>query len=100
MVRAAKSSGNGAFLIPGASSIEKVPWDLAAAVDHAVRVCNWQENLMSEEMPPEWMWPFDAELEDWFSEVERARDAKYGTGDDREETNMMGNEYSERFKRD
>jgi hypothetical protein len=99
MVRASKASGNGAFLIPGSSSIEEVPWDLASAIDHAIRVCSWQENLMEDEMPPQWMWPFDLELEDWFSEVERARKAKYG-GDSDETSEMVSNEYSDRFKRD
>lgn len=33
-------------------------------------------------MPPAWMWPFEEELEAWFEEVERKREARYGGGDD------------------
>ena len=41
-------------------------------------VLDWQENLPSNEMPPEWMWPFAERLTDWFKEVKRKRDEKYG----------------------
>lgn len=43
------------------------------AVTHALTVLGWQENLLSEEMPPEWMWPFTEELEEWFEEVTARR---------------------------
>lgn len=33
----------------------------------------WQENLRDEEMPPQWMWPFDEELADHFEEVFKDR---------------------------
>lgn len=34
------------------------------------------------EVPPEWMWPFDEELEHWFDDVDRKRRAKYGGEDE------------------
>lgn len=40
------------------------------------------------------MWTVDHELTEWFDEVERKRDEKYGTGDSRESTPMMQNELS------
>lgn len=47
-------------------------------------------------MPPEWMWPFDAELELWFEEVERKREEKYGGGESAGASSegMLANEYS------
>lgn len=70
------------------------------AIEHALKVCSWQENLIGKEMPPSWMWPFDDELEIWFERVDRERKEKYGgdSEDDREESPMMDNTYSERFK--
>jgi len=49
-------------------------------VSHAYRILHWQENLVGDEMPPEWMWPLSDELEDWFADVEVKRKAKYGGG--------------------
>lgn len=46
------------------------------AVAHADTVLHWRENLMSEEMPPEWMWPFPDELNKWFEQVEFDREAR------------------------
>lgn len=83
------------------TSAEEIPWDLAMAIEHALRVCSWQENLIGKEMPPDWMLPFDDELQIWFERVDRDRKEKYGGGeddDDREEAPMMDNEYSARFK--
>lgn len=70
---------------------------MTVALTHAHRVLDWQENLMSEEMPPEWMWPLDDALESWFKEVERKRKDRFGgSGDDDDDdgTPMMHNEYA------
>lgn len=40
------------------------------------------ENLEAKEQPPQWMWPFEDELEKWFEKVKRLRDEKYGTSSD------------------
>jgi hypothetical protein len=45
-------------------------------------------------MPPEWMWPFDDELTDWFEEVDRLRKEKYGHSGDTESADMMENEFA------
>lgn len=50
-----------------------------AAIEHAMRVLDWQENLLGDEMPPAWMWPLDSELQVWFDEVERNREERYGS---------------------
>lgn len=102
MARAAKLSGNGSGLFPkGITSVDELPWDLCAAIEHALRVCTWQENLVSDEMPPDWMLPFDDELEIWFERVDRERKDKYGGGSNDEPAGeMMGNEFAqERFGR-
>lgn len=61
-----------------------------------MRVLTWQENLTNEEMPPQWMWPFDEELEVWFEEVDRQRKNRFGSSDDDDEPMgaMMQNEYA------
>jgi len=50
------------------------------AIDQANRILDWQENLSKDEVPPEWMWPFDEELKAWFEEVDRKRSEKFGGG--------------------
>lgn len=78
MCRTARKGGNASLLWPeGCSSIEEVPIDLIRSVNHAFKILDWFENLMKEEIPPEWMWPIDHELELWFEEVERKRDERY-----------------------
>lgn len=55
-------------------------------------------------MPPEWMWPFDNDLDQWFAEVEEKRKERYGRGggddddtDDKDKP-MMTNELARRRK--
>ena len=48
------------------------------AVQFAGRILEWQENLTEEEMPPQWMWCFEDELEPWFDEIFRARKSDSG----------------------
>lgn len=80
--------------------MEEVPIDLIRAVEHAFKVLDWHENLMKEEIPPEWMWPVDHELEMWFEEVERKREAKFGNGagDDDDPSGMMHNELADEIR--
>jgi len=69
---------------------------LARAIDHAARILNWQESVLSEDMPPSWMWPFEEELEVWFDEVHRKQEEKYGGGGSSDETvPMMGNQLAD-----
>lgn len=68
------------------------------AVEHAFKILDWHENMTKEEIPPKWMWHLDHELDDWFEEVERLRDEKYGrSGDSDSEDSgpMMKNELLE-----
>lgn len=59
------------------------------AVSQAHRILDWLDNLTEAETPPEWMWPFDDELKEWFAEVQRARDRRYGGGDRDDEDEVV-----------
>jgi hypothetical protein len=57
-----------------------------------VSVLSWMEHLSTEELPPQWMWPFDDEIERHF---ERVRDARaHGTSMDEDDGPMLRNEYA------
>lgn len=79
------------------TSIEELPTELIHAVDHANRICDWQENLPKDEMPPEWMWPFEEELVAWFESVNEAREAERSSSSPNGDTSvpMMQNEMAE-----
>ena len=96
-----KASGSGQALLPhGITSVMDIPWDLARAIEHAHRILGWQENLSSDEQPPQWMWAHEDELKEWFDEVRIAREEKWGTGgDDDNDSDMMGNELADAKKR-
>lgn len=70
------------------------------AISHAQTILGWQENLTKEDMPPEWMWPLTDELEEWFDEVSRRMEERYGTGDYRDDApDMEQNELTAHMKR-
>lgn len=73
------------------------------AIQHAHQVLDWNENLLEDEMPPEWMWPLDHELVPWFDDVKRKREEKYGTSSDsgsaRETVPLMDNALTEGKRR-
>ena len=64
------------------------------AIEHAHLIISWQENLGEDEMPPQWMWTLDQQLNEWFEEVDSRRKEKYGGGggDSDESSPMMQNE--------
>lgn len=68
------------------------------AISHAQTILNWQENLFGEDMPPEWMWPFNEELEKHFDEVEKRRKRKYGEDEEEESGPMVQNELSRHMR--
>lgn len=62
------------------------------------KILSWYENLPGHEIPPQWMWALDWEVEDWFLEIDRIRSGAMGAGvEDREEVDMTPNEFSPRF---
>jgi hypothetical protein len=102
MVSIAKSTSTNAFIYPEINNITTMPHDLHSAVEHALRIISWQENLSSDEMPPRWMWNLDWEIDAHFERVDSARKTKYGITDSsvEEDDNTMWEEnvYSARFK--
>lgn len=71
------------------TSLDDIPWDLAEAISHATRVLEWHANLTEEDIPPEWMWPFVDEINEWFGDVKEKRAAPT---DDREVVPLTKNE--------
>lgn len=49
-------------------------------------------------MPPEWMWPLDAEIVDWMERVAEERKERYGGNSDDDDRDsggpMIQNEYA------
>lgn len=50
-----------------------MPWYLQVAIEHALIVLNWHENLSSEDIPPEHLWEDAEGLEMWWKTVEDRR---------------------------
>jgi hypothetical protein len=70
-----------------------VPHELVMAIEHAHRILDWHDNMVSEEIPPQWMWPFEDELKIWFQQVEEKRDERNGNHGDKDTTvPMMSND--------
>ena len=67
------------------------PAEFVDALDHALTILAWQENLTSDEMPPMWMWHLDWELNDWFKIVKQKRDEKFGL----DSSSQNDNDYEE-----
>lgn len=80
------------------TSIDEVSVDLAGAISHALKVLSWYEVYTQEEIPPEWMWPLDHELEDWFEEVHRQRSQPLDPSGAEEPVIMERNEYAARMR--
>lgn len=97
MARIAQESGGLAVLLPKGVSVIDAPWEVIAAIEHSNTVLSWFKNLSSDETPPRWMLPFPDELDEWFSEVELARQAKYGS-DDNDDNDYAGMEVNELAK--
>lgn len=104
VVSVAKSAGSGHVLYPEGHTAETIPHDLHSAIEQAMRILNWQENLPSDEMPPRWMWSLDWELEVHFSDVERKREDRYNNPGSTSDSGETGEEvwddnaYAARFR--
>lgn len=67
---------------------------------HADYLIQLQEDLSSDEMPPEWMWPLPWEMGQWIDRVVRERKAKYGgTDDDFDSAEYTENEFAAEWKK-
>jgi hypothetical protein len=74
------------------------------AINHAMTIIDWQENLTKEEMPPEWMWHLDEEVATFLERVFRERRERMGLPPDDEGGSdgkrMVGNELTRGRGRD
>lgn len=89
-----KSGHSSSLLWPEwVKTIDDVPADLSNALEHSFKILSWYENLGIDELPPQWMWHLDWELETWFEQVDAQRKNPRAS-DDREEVPMMSNEHA------
>lgn len=78
MVRAAQQAGDIASLYPeGCTRVAQIPWFLQVAIEHALTVLNWLENLPKNEVPPRRIWADTEGLEQWWNKVEDLRSSDY-----------------------
>lgn len=50
-----------------------LPWYFQVAVEHALTVLNWYENLPKNEVPPKHLWGDPDGLELWWAKMEERR---------------------------
>lgn len=106
-MRAAQKAGDFRSLYPkGAERIEDVPWFLMVAIEHALTIISWHENLPSDEQPPEYLWEDSEGLEWWWATVEDKRNDGVSTSrgptdqaHDDPEGQLTENEYARFLKR-
>ena len=80
MVSTAKANGTGHLLWPEGKDAVTIHNEMFVAIEHAHRVLSWQENLPSDEVPANWKWHLDWEIEAHFEKVKIERDRKYNKG--------------------
>ena len=84
-------------VFPGVSQ----PWsaDLNKAINHALSMMHIFENVTdSDHIPPEYLWPFDDEIKEWFENIRAEMNLKSGSGGG-DESSVVQNEHAERFSR-
>ena len=86
-------------------TIQEYPWTLIFAVNEALTVLSWHENLGKDEVPPRHLWWSGELLDEWFLEVEKRRKNKASPKkktpyDEADDSPMMGNELVERDDQD
>ena len=52
---------------------------MVVALNHALTVISWHENLPRDEQPPRHIWYSGDLVEQWFKDVEEKRKNKYGS---------------------
>lgn len=76
------------------------------AVNHALTVISWHENLPKDEQPPRHIWHSVDLVDEWFRDVEKNRDVKYGNSgkkrtsyEEAEDVPMSRNELAESVRK-
>ncbi len=70
------SGAGGGFSSFYEGPVNEAPHDLVMAVNTALTVLSWFENLPKDEQPPRAIWWSGDLLDDWFTEVKERRDSK------------------------
>jgi len=75
------------------------------ALNHALTVISWFENLPQDEQPPRAIWHSAERVDSWFRDVEKKRSEKYGSSGKRrssyEEADnvpMSSNELADKYR--
>jgi hypothetical protein len=78
--------------------IYEAPWSIVVALNHALTVISWHENLPKDEQPPRHIWWSGDLVAEWFADVEEQRNSRYGgkrkrsSYDEAEDVPMMDND--------
>jgi hypothetical protein len=73
-VRSAQQLGTITVLYPDeCDRATQIPWFLQAAIEHALTILNWFENLPKNEVPPKHVWADPDGLELWWKKIEERR---------------------------
>jgi hypothetical protein len=84
--------------------VEEIPWPIVVAVNQALTVISWHENLPRDEQPPRHIWHSPELVELWFKDVEEARNSKYGGGkkkssyEEADNVPMTSNELTDKYR--
>lgn len=75
------------------------------AINHALTVISWHENLPKEEQPPRHIWHSGELVDKWFRDVEEKRSEKYGSSgkkrssyDEADNVPMSTNELADSYR--
>jgi hypothetical protein len=76
---------------------------LQVAIEQALMILSWRENLSRDELPPEYLWEDSKGLELWWGRVEEKRRDGFSTGsasgsDDPESPDLMENDLARAFR--
>lgn len=84
MIRIAKSMGDVSSLFPpGITQLADLPHHLGDAISKGLAFISFDE-LPSDEKPPRKIWLDEEQLSEWFDQVAKRRDEKYGTDSSKE----------------
>ena len=75
-------------------------WFLQVAIEQALTILNWYENLPKKEVPPEHLWEDAEGLDLWWKIVEAKRGDETASGySDAEESDMTDNDMAREFRK-
>ena len=68
------------------------------AIEHALTILSWFENLQREEVPPERLWVDAKGLDDWFETIAEKRGIGPSSSSDDESPELVGNDLARPYK--